>query len=135
MPGGVIMYLHGGAFTLGSCSYQLPTVAVVVATTGVPVVCVEYRLAPEHPFPASLDDIFAAYKGLLGKGYSPGNILLVGDSAGEARRLGGCWRGGVLGFMSESRRCRCTACHTAGCEHDMHVRCSTSPCAAACTTP
>jgi hypothetical protein len=89
MPKGVIMYLHGGAFTLGSCSYQLPTVAVVVATTGLPVVCVEYRLAPEHPFPAALDDIFAAYQGLLDQGYSADSILLVGDSAGG-------WVGGLV---------------------------------------
>lgn len=79
---GVIVYLHGGGYYLGSCASMWATVALTASLTGVPVVCPEYRLAPEHPFPAGLEDAAAVYRGLLAQGYPAGKILLVGDSAG-----------------------------------------------------
>lgn len=79
---GVILYLHGGGFTAGSLNYAKGFGSVLAAKCGIRVMCVAYRLAPEHIFPAALDDALEAYLHLLSVGYGPEKILLCGESAG-----------------------------------------------------
>ncbi|MEM7226308.1 MAG: alpha/beta hydrolase [Pseudomonadota bacterium] len=74
-----LLYLFGGGFVQGSPFEDLPIVAVLAAKTGATVIAPRYRLAPEHPFPAGLDDIAAVGRALLSA--NPG-ILLAGESAG-----------------------------------------------------
>ena len=80
--GGILLYLHGGGYTCGSIDYARGYGSVLSAECGMRVLTVEYRLAPEHPYPAALDDALEAYKYLLGKGYSPDHITLCGESSG-----------------------------------------------------
>ncbi len=78
----VIFYLHGGGFILGSPNtHRLLTVAIGEETK-MRVLSVDYRLAPEHPFPASIEDSTTAYKWLLSTGIKPKNVVIAGDSAG-----------------------------------------------------
>lgn len=79
---GAILYLHGGAFVAGSPATHRALTWRLADGVGVPVHAVDYRLAPEHRFPAGLDDVVAAYRGLLDAGISPGRIGVAGDSAG-----------------------------------------------------
>jgi acetyl esterase/lipase len=77
-----VLYLHGGAYAYGSPAlFQDLTWRIADATTA-RVLCLDYRLAPEHPFPAAIDDAVAAYHWLLGGGADPKRIVLMGDSAG-----------------------------------------------------
>lgn len=77
-----LLYLHGGAWVTGSPqSYRVLT-SHLAHLTGVTVYSLDYRLAPEHPYPAGLDDCMAAYRALLAKGIFPENIVIAGDSAG-----------------------------------------------------
>ena len=78
----VIFYTHGGGYVSGSCSDHRMHVAKFVEGTGLPALLFEYRLAPEHPFPAALEDSVAAYQWLLEQGTAPENIIIVGESAG-----------------------------------------------------
>ncbi len=84
---GMIFYIHGGGFVSGSCSDHRAYVAKFVNRTGVPALHFEYRLAPEHPYPAALEDSLAAYLGLLGEGVSPSKIVIAGESAGSGLTL------------------------------------------------
>ena len=79
---GVILYLHGGGYVCGGLEYAKGFGSMLCSYTGTRVFCAAYRLAPEHPFPAGLEDVLEAYRYLLGKGYSPGHITLCGESAG-----------------------------------------------------
>lgn len=79
---GVILYLHGGGYTCGDLEYAKGFGSTLAAECGVRVFCAAYRLAPEFPFPAALEDAEASYRYLLSKGYSPGQICLCGESAG-----------------------------------------------------
>ena len=79
---GVILYLHGGGYTCGSLEYAKGFAATLASECGVRVFCPAYRLAPEHPYPAALDDALESYQYLLQKGYEPGQIMLAGESAG-----------------------------------------------------
>lgn len=79
---GVILYLHGGGYTCGDLEYTKGFAAAVAARTGTKVFAPAYRLAPEHRFPAALDDCVTAYMYLLQKGYSHERIALCGESAG-----------------------------------------------------
>jgi acetyl esterase/lipase len=76
--GGIMIALHGGGFILGSDSAENIPVACL---TGVEVISVLYRLAPEHPYPAAVDDVIAVYRALLEQ-YEPAAIALFGSSAG-----------------------------------------------------
>jgi acetyl esterase/lipase len=78
----VILYFHGGVYVIGSAGASVPLAADLARRTSAKVVSVDYRLAPEHPYPAALDDAKAAYKGLLGQGIDPSNIAVSGESAG-----------------------------------------------------
>lgn len=79
---GVILYLHGGGYTCGDLDYAKGFGATLAACCGIRVMCVAYRLAPEAPFPAALDDAEDAYGYLLSAGYAPSQIMLCGESAG-----------------------------------------------------
>ena len=79
---GVMLYLHGGGYTCGGLDYALGFGSTLATECGCRVFCAAYRLAPEHPYPAALDDAVTAYTYLLEKGYSPSQIALCGESAG-----------------------------------------------------
>ena len=83
----MILYFHGGGYVMGSCKSHRGIVAKFVKGTGVNALCFEYRLAPEHPFPAALDDAAAAYRWLLEQGMDPSRIVFMGDSAGAGLAL------------------------------------------------
>ncbi len=78
----VILYTHGGGYVSGSCADHRMHVAKFVKDTGVGALLYEYRLAPEHPFPAAIEDTLVAYRWLLDQGVTAENILIVGESAG-----------------------------------------------------
>ena len=78
----VILYLHGGAYVAGDIQYARGFAGVLAAETNRRVLSIAYRLAPEAPFPAAVDDAVTAYKYLLDHGYTAQNISLVGESAG-----------------------------------------------------
>lgn len=78
----VIFYIHGGGYVSGSCSDHRVHVAKFVKESSTAALLFEYRLAPEHPYPAAIDDSVAAYRWLLAQGTSHSNIVFVGDSAG-----------------------------------------------------
>jgi acetyl esterase/lipase len=77
-----LLYLHGGAFVLGWNGMYRRMVATLSQMSGVRALAPDYRLAPEHPFPAALEDCLAAYRWLLRQGTPPERIVLAGDSAG-----------------------------------------------------
>jgi monoterpene epsilon-lactone hydrolase len=79
---GTVLFLHGGSYVAGSAfGYQHLAGAIAAAATTTTLV-VDYRLAPEHPYPAGLDDAIGAYRWLLDTGAEPGTITIVGDSSG-----------------------------------------------------
>ncbi len=78
----VILYLHGGAFVLGSPETHRGMIGRLSQLAGVPVLAPDYRLAPEHPFPAAVEDAAAAWQHLYDAGYDPEDIVIGGDSAG-----------------------------------------------------
>jgi acetyl esterase/lipase len=79
---GVILYFHGGVYVIGDAAATVPLVGDLVRRTGAKGITLEYRLAPEHPYPAALEDARAAYEGLLAQGIAPGQVALAGESAG-----------------------------------------------------
>jgi monoterpene epsilon-lactone hydrolase len=78
----VILYFHGGVYVIGSAASSVPLVGDLVRRTGAKAITLEYRLAPEHPYPAAVEDARAAYEGLLAQGLAPAQIALAGESAG-----------------------------------------------------
>lgn len=82
LSNGVILYLHGGGYVGGNLDYANGFGSMLAAKCGISVFTVEYRLAPEHPYPAALDDAMDAYGYLLSSGYEPSKIALCGESAG-----------------------------------------------------
>ena len=85
--GGAILYLHGGAYCIGSPYTCRSLTSHLAASAAMDVWVPDYRLAPEHPYPAALDDAYAAYQLLLSKGYRPQDIVVAGDSAGGGLAL------------------------------------------------
>ncbi|MGO4594971.1 alpha/beta hydrolase [Leifsonia sp. 2TAF2] len=79
---GTILYFHGGSFILGSPATAMSITAQLVRRTGIRAISLDYRLAPEHPFPAAIHDGLAAYRELLASGVAPESIVFAGDSAG-----------------------------------------------------
>jgi acetyl esterase/lipase len=79
---GIILYLHGGAYALGSIQSHREMIARLVLTTNCKALAINYRLAPENPFPAALEDVIMAYEGVLSGGVAPSQICIAGDSAG-----------------------------------------------------
>ncbi|MGH7038754.1 MAG: alpha/beta hydrolase, partial [Stellaceae bacterium] len=77
-----LLYFHGGGYVIGSLDSHRHLAAEAGRALSAPTLALEYRLAPEHPFPAAVEDALAGYRYLLGRGIKPGRIVLVGDSAG-----------------------------------------------------
>jgi epsilon-lactone hydrolase len=84
---GVVLYLHGGAYALGSVSNHREFLGRLAWMTGAKVLAIDYRLAPENPFPAALNDAVGAYQWLLTTGILPSQIVIAGDSAGGGLSL------------------------------------------------
>jgi monoterpene epsilon-lactone hydrolase len=78
----VIFYLHGGAYAIGTAASSVGLASDLARRVGARLVSVDYRLAPEHPHPAALDDAVAAYRGLLDSGVAASAIAIAGESAG-----------------------------------------------------
>lgn len=78
----VILYCHGGGFMTGSCLYARTLTTKLAASTSMDVFCFDYRLAPEHPYPAALEDAVLAWDYLMLLGYGARDIIIAGDSAG-----------------------------------------------------
>ena len=78
----VVLYLHGGGYCIGSLDTHRSLAGRIAVAAGCPVVTLDYRLGPEHPFPAAVTDATAAYADLLALGIRPERIAIAGDSAG-----------------------------------------------------
>jgi len=81
-PRHVILYFHGGVYALGDAVSAAGLASQVGRRTDAKVISVDYRLAPEHPYPAAVDDALAAYQALLRNGTAPSDIAFAGESAG-----------------------------------------------------
>jgi monoterpene epsilon-lactone hydrolase len=81
-PRHTVLYFHGGLYALGDAFVAADLAAQIGRRTEAKVISVDYRLAPEHPYPAALDDALAAYEALLKGGTAPADIALAGESAG-----------------------------------------------------
>ncbi|MGI9238050.1 MAG: alpha/beta hydrolase [Woeseiaceae bacterium] len=81
-PGKVLLYLHGGAYLVGSCRTHRQMVSHIARAAGLNALVPEYRLAPENPFPAAINDAVGVYRSLLDDGFSAEDIFIAGDSAG-----------------------------------------------------
>jgi monoterpene epsilon-lactone hydrolase len=81
-PRHVVLYFHGGVYVLGGASQAAGLAAQIGRRTQAKVISVDYRLAPEHPYPAAVDDALAAYDALLQGGTAPADIAFAGESAG-----------------------------------------------------
>ena len=79
---GAFLYLHGGVYLVGSPQGYRSLAANIAASAGMRLLLLDYRLAPEHPFPAAVDDARAAYHWLLEQGLEPHQVVIAGDSAG-----------------------------------------------------
>ena len=77
-----IFYLHGGGYCIGGCASHRTWAARMAEAAGATAFTVDYRLAPEHPFPAAVDDALAAWRALLSQGRDPARTVISGDSAG-----------------------------------------------------
>ena len=82
-----VLFLHGGGFVLGSAFGYRPLAGALAAASGSGVLVADYRLAPEHPFPAALDDARAAYLWLLERGTDPAGLVVAGESVGAGLAL------------------------------------------------
>ncbi len=82
VPGRTLLYLHGGGYNIGSIVSHQSMVSRLAVTARARTFLIDYRLAPEHPFPAALDDATAAYHRLLDDGVDPGALVVAGESAG-----------------------------------------------------
>ena len=84
---GVIVYLHGGAYALGSIDTYRGLVGRLAHSTKLRALAINYRLAPEHPYPAALEDATTVYGWLIEQGVAPSQIIIAGDSAGGGLAL------------------------------------------------
>ncbi|MFO1159627.1 MAG: alpha/beta hydrolase [Reyranellaceae bacterium] len=88
MPSRVILYFHGGGYSIGSAETHRDLVARLCRAAGARALSVDYRLAPEHRFPAAVEDAVASYRWLLEQGVPSHAIVIAGDSAGGGLALG-----------------------------------------------
>jgi epsilon-lactone hydrolase len=82
VAGRVVLYLHGGGYVIGSPRSHRHLAAAIATAGQASALLLDYRLAPEHPYPAAVDDATAAYGWLLEQGVAPGHVVIGGDSAG-----------------------------------------------------
>ena len=87
-----VLYLHGGGYIFGSPPLYRDMTWRIANATRACVLCLEYRLAPEHPFPAALDDTVAAYRWMIQNGADPRHVAMMGDSAGGGLLLAALMR-------------------------------------------
>ena len=87
-----ILYCHGGGYTSGNLGYSRPLASKLSGVTGWDTLSFEYRLAPEHPFPAAVDDAMKAWDHLMRQGYGARDVTVAGDSAGGNLALVLCHR-------------------------------------------
>ncbi len=87
-PASAILYVHGGGYVIGSLDSHRHLAAEVGRASGARTLAVDYRLAPEHPFPAPVEDTVAAYRYVLDSGIKPNRIAIAGDSAGGGLVVG-----------------------------------------------
>ena len=85
--GPVVVYVHGGGYCIGSLDSHRPMLTHLASAIDGRVLAVDYRLAPENPFPAALDDACAAYRWVLAAGTDPARVVVAGDSAGGGLTL------------------------------------------------
>ena len=83
-PRHFVLYFHGGVYVMGDAVLAADLASQVGRRTDAKVISVDYRLAPEHPYPAAVDDALAAYEALLDNGIAPSEIVFAGESAGGA---------------------------------------------------
>ena len=83
----VILYAHGGSYNSGSITSHIPLTSNIALAAKARLLAIDYRLAPEHPFPAALEDALSAYRWLLAEGIPPRQIAVAGDSAGGGLAL------------------------------------------------
>ena len=83
-PRHVVLYFHGGVYVMGDAALAADLASQVGRRTDAKIISVDYRLAPEHPYPAAVGDALAAYEALLDNGTAPSDIVLAGESAGGA---------------------------------------------------
>lgn len=81
-PNQIILYCHGGGYTSGNLGYSRPLASKLSHASGWETLCFEYRLAPEHPYPAAVDDAVRVWDHLMYQGYGARDITVAGDSAG-----------------------------------------------------
>src|SRR3954469_23128333 len=81
-PTRAILFLHGGGYISGSIESHRHMIAQAGREAGARTLALGYRLAPEHPFPAALEDVVAGYRFLLAQGFAPQHIVMAGESAG-----------------------------------------------------
>ena len=81
-PTRTVLYFHGGGYIMGSPHFMRSVTVKIGAATGMRVLSLDYRLAPEHPYPAAVNDGVAAYRWLLENGFDSSEIIVAGDSAG-----------------------------------------------------
>jgi len=82
-----VLYFHGGAYAIGSAAASVGLASEIARRAAATALSVDYRLAPEHPFPAAVDDALAAYRALLDRGTPAGSVAVVGESAGGGLAL------------------------------------------------
>jgi monoterpene epsilon-lactone hydrolase len=87
-PERFLLYIHGGGFVVGGSHTHLDLTASLTSASDARSWSIDYRLAPEHPFPAAGDDVLAAYRALLERGVDPARLVVAGDSAGATLALG-----------------------------------------------
>lgn len=94
-----LLWLHGGGYVIGSLDSHRHLVCEAGRAAKAWALALDYRLAPEHPFPAAVEDAVPGYRYLLSRGIQPGRVAIAGDSAGAVLSSPQCWR-------SETRGCR-----------------------------
>ena len=93
-----ILYFHGGGFRIGSVASHRDLIAQIAVASGCRVLAINYRLAPEHRFPAALDDALAAYGWMLDQGLKSDNVAFAGDPPVAISSSGRCWPCANAGF-------------------------------------
>jgi acetyl esterase/lipase len=81
-PSNLVLYFHGGVYVIGSAAASVALASELARRADTKAITVDYRLGPEHPYPAAVEDARAAYEGLLGQGFDPSRIAFAGESAG-----------------------------------------------------